>query len=423
MGIENNKKEEMTAEDVLASLYDGGIYNEISPDLFSKGVMAEAITACGKVNGENVYAFVQCEDRLGGAMSVAEANKLMKLYSMALKTGYPIVGFYRTAMGKVSQGNNLLDALGELLRFSTQLSGVVPQISVILGDCVSSAAVLANNADFVVKLKDKKLSISDCGCDGNGKTAVLAETTLDALNAVKELLSYLPSNNLSPVPVTLECSDDSCESFDSSFDCDSKLSLYNSVNPQVELSFGRIKGSTVGIVKTCGEALESKQATRVASFVRFCDAFSIPVVTAVDCEGFKCLGSVKILLSAYAEATVPKISVVTGKAYGTAYMTLAGRGSGADVVIGIEGASISPIAPEATAYIVLGDKLREGTVKEQDKLIKDFIATELSVTNAASQGFIDDACDYSALRGKLINYLDILSSKREETLPKKHPTI
>ncbi|MGN0504214.1 MAG: carboxyl transferase domain-containing protein [Ruminococcus sp.] len=422
MGIEN-KKNSLTAFEILANLYDGGIYTEISPSLSVNKGEAEVITACGKVNDENVYVFVQCEDRTGGAMSVTAANKLIKLYSMALKTGNPIVGIYKTSLGRISEGNMLLDAFGELLAFSAQLSGVVPQISVILGDCVSATAVLANNADFIVKTKDSPLSISDCGCAGNGKGAVLVDTDVEAVESVRVLLSYLPANNLTAVITeTFEYSDDSCTDFDSVFDLGQKFSLYEKLNPEVELSFNRLNGNTVGVVKTSGQ-LEAKQATRTASFVRFCDAFSIPVITAVDCEGFKCLGSTKILLSAYAEATVPKISVITGKAYGVAYMTLAGRGAGIDAVIGIEGASISPLAPEATAYIVLGDKLKEGTVAEQDKLIKDFIDNELSVTNAASQGFIDDTCDYSALRGKLVNYFDILKSKRVETLPKKHNAI
>ncbi len=422
MSIEKNKNS-MTAHEILTNFYDGGAYTEISPQISSQGGDAEVITACGKVNDENVYAFVQCEERKGGAMSVTSANKLIKLYSMALKTGNPIVGVYKTSIGRVSEGNVLLDALGELLSFSTQLSGVVPQLSVVLGDCVSATAVLANNADFIIKTKETSLSISDCGCKGDGKGAILVDNDLEAVESAKKLLSYLPANNLtSVIPEALEYSADTCTDFDSAFDAGEKLSLYEKLSPEVELSFNRLNGSTVGVVKTSG-ILEAKQATRVASFVRFCDAFSIPVVTAVDCEGFKCLGSTKILLSAYAEATVPKISVITGKAYGVAYMTLAGRGAGVDAVIGIEGASISPIAPEATAYIVLGDKLKEGTVKEQDKLIKDFIATELSVTNAASQGFIDDACTYSELRDKLVNYFDILRSKRVEALPKKHTTI
>ncbi len=421
MGIDN-KKNSMTALEILANFYDEGAYTEISPELASGGKDAEVITAFGKVNDETVYTFVQCEDRMGGAMSVVAANKLIKLYGMALKTGNPIVGFYKTSSGSICEGNVLLDALGELISMSTQLSGVVPQISAVLGDLVSATAVLANNADFIIKTKDVSLSISDCGCKGDGKGAIITENEIDAIDSVKALLSYIPANNLAVnLPIISEEVATACTDFDSAFDSAQKLSLYEKLNPEVELSFNRLMGNTVGVVKTQGQ-LEGKQAKRIAGFVRFCDAFSIPLITAVDSVGFKCLDSTKLLLSAYAEATVPKLSVITGKAYGVAYMTLAGRGASVDAVIGIEGSSISPVAPKATAYIVLGDKLT-GTVKEQDKMIDDFIKNELSVINAASQGFIDDACDYAELRCKLINYLEILSAKRVETLPKKHPTI
>lgn len=423
MGIENIKINTMTDLEILSGLYDEGVFTEICPELGSLGEKAGAVAAFGKVSDMNVYAFVQRGEKDSGSMSVVGANKLLKLYSMALHTGYPIVGFYRTSAGKITEGNMLLDAVGELLSFSTQLSGVVPQISVLLGDCISSTALLASNADFIVKAKGTAFSISDCGCSGEGKASILVDNDVQALEAIKSILSYVPANNLSLAPVAFDVTEEAAVDFDSAFDSQQKLLLFEKTMKDAEVSLNRLMGATVGVVKTVGEMLEAKTATRIASFVRFCDAFSIPVITAVDCEGFKCLSSTKTLLSAYAEATTPKISVVTGKACGISYMTLAGRGAGVDAVIGIEGAVVSPASAEATAYILLGDKLKEGTVAEQDKLIKDFIATELSVTTAARQGFIDAVCDYSVLRGILVNYLDVLSAKRVETMPKKHSTI
>ncbi len=423
MGIDNkNDKKTMTAVEILSSFYDGAVYTELLPELDSEGAKAEAITACGKVNGMSVYAFVQCMDRFDGAMSIAQANKLVKLYELAVKTGYPVVGFYRDSTGRVMQGNMLLDVLGELLSASSTLSGVVPQISVVLGNCVSTTALLAANADFVIKTESAKLSVSDSCCDGSKSAAFIAPDEASAVAKAVELLGYLPANNLSAAPFASEAAVGECSDFDSVFDKDSKLTLFEKYSDVAELSFRTLDTAVVGTVMTTGKSVDNKTAKKIANFVRFCDAFSIPVITAVDTEGFECLGGAKTILSAYAEATTPKLSVITGNAVGMAYLSLAGKGAKVDAVIGVNGAVVSPVAPKAAAYIALSDKL-SGTVAEQDKQIDEYIKSELSVENAAKQGFIDDISDYQNLRAKLASYLDILSAKREETLPKKHPTI
>jgi len=171
-----------------------------------------------------------------------------------------------------------------------------------------------------------------------------------------------------------------------------------------------------------GKALDCKTSKKIAKFVSICDAFSIPVITQVDAEEFECLSGATAVLSAYTEATTIKISVVTGKATGPVYMALAGSAGRMDAVLAMTCAVISPVKPEAAAYIALGDNLT-GTVAEQDAQISQYIATELGAENAAKAGYIDDIADDTTLRTKLINYLDILSSKRESSLPKKHSTI
>ncbi len=424
MGIDNNKNKDkaMTAVEILASLYDGAVYTELLPELDSEGTKAEAITAYGKVNDIPVYAFVQCMDRFDGAMSIAQANKLVKLYELAVKTGYPVVGFYRDSTGRVMQGNMLLDVLGELLCASSTLSGVVPQISVILGNCVGTSALLAANADFVIKTESAKISVSDSCCDGSKSAAFITSDEASAVAKAAELLSYLPVNNLAELPFAVESVMDDCKDFDTVFDKDSKLTLFEKYSDVAEISFRNLNAAVVGTVKATGKAIDTKTAKKIANFVRFCDAFSIPVITAVDTEGFECLGGAKTVLSAYAEATTPKLSVITGNAVGMAYLSLAGKGAKVDTVIGIAGAVISPVAPKAAAYIALSDKFA-GTVEDQDKQIDEYIKSELSAENAAKQGFVDDISDYQNLRAKLASYLDILSAKRVETLPKKHPTI
>ncbi len=416
IGNTNNDKNRVPAEKLLTLLFDDGIYTELLPMAQSVDTPAEAIAACGRVAGQQVYAFAQCEGRCGGAMSVAQAEKLKKLYALALKTGCPVIGFYMGSSAKVTEGNMLMDALGDLLASSGRLSGVVPQISVVLGDCVASTALLASNADFVLMTEGARLSLSaDSECCGISNAAIITEDIAEAVDKVAELISYLPANNLSPAPVGEYAEGEL-------FDADSELKLYEKTGAGAEVSLCRLGGKVVGSVKTLGAELDCKSSKKIASFVRFCDAFSIPVVTQVGAAEFGCLKGAKTVLSAYAEATTVKLSVITGKAVGPVYMALAGKGSRADAVIGMVGAVISPIKPEAAAYVALCDKLT-GTVLEQDAQIAEYIATELSAENAAKAGYIDDVADNTSIRTKLINYLDILAGKRESSLPKKHSTI
>ena len=422
MGINNNKNgTQLSSSQILELFFDSADYTELFPMAGSSDSDAEAMAACGKVGGESVYAFAQSIDRFDGAMSVAQANKLLKVYELALKTGYPVVGFYTGKGGRVCEGNMLLDALGQLLCSSGKLSGVVPQISVVLNDCLATNALLASNADFIIKCEDTQLSLKESCCKSNRKTTLIADSDKDAIEKAKELLSYLPSNNLSVSPVCDGYDAGAGDSFIGAFDADSALRLYEKIE-DVEMYFARLMGETVGVIRTNGATISSKSAKTAASFVRFCDAFALSVVTAVDTEGFECIGGAKAMLSAYAEATCPKISVVTGTAVGTAYMVLAGKGSGADAVLATENAVISPVAPRAAAYIALGDKLT-GDVKAQDAQLDEYVATELSAKNAAKNGFVDDITDCQGLRNKLANYLDMLSAKREVSLPKKHATV
>ena len=413
MGVQNKK---VSADKIFTLLFDEGVYTELLPMASFGGEVAEAMAVCGKVSGQNIYAFAQCDERAGGAMSVAQAEKLKKVYAMALKTGYPVVGFFTGGAVKVSQGGVLIDALGDLLASSMRLSGVVPRISVVTGDCVASTAMLAASADFTVMTEDARLSLStDCDCKGRGKAAVVTEDVAEAVDKVIELISYLPANNLSSVPFT-DCTEGEV------FDNDSELKLYDNKDDKAAVAFARVAGRVVGSVQVICDEIDSKASKKIASFVRFCDAFSIPVITQVDAKTFCCIGSANRVLAAYAEATTVKISVIKGTAVGAVYMALAGKAGRMDAVIGMEDAVVSPLKPEAAAYIALGDKLT-GTVLEQDAMIAQYIAEELSVDKAARDGFIDDVADTLTLRTKLINYLDILESKRETALPKKHSTI
>lgn len=416
MSVDNKVKSQISADKLLTMLFDDGAYTELTPVVTDAD---GAVTAYGKIQGQNAYAFAQSTDNSDGAMTAAQAQKLTKLYAMALKTGYPVVAFYMGSKAQIAQGNMLLDALGDLVASASRLSGVVPQISVVLGDVVSSTAILANCADFVVMSEDAKLSMSgDSECKGLSKASVLVADAGEAVDAVVNLISYLPANNLSVAPMASQA----VVSADTYLDKDSSLVLFEKAGEGAKVFLARIAGKSVGVVKTLGKTLDCKTCKKIAKFVSVCDAFSIPVITEVDAQEFECLTGATAVLGAYTEATTLKISVVTGKATGPVYMTLAGKAGRTDAVLALEGAVVSPIKPEAAAYIALGDKLA-GTVAEQDAKIAQYVATELSAQNAAKAGYVDDVADVQTLRNKLINYLDILGSKRESSLPKKHSTI
>ncbi|MBQ7385362.1 MAG: carboxyl transferase [Ruminococcus sp.] len=407
---------ERKAVATLEQFFDGGVFTEVNA-AYGEANLAEAVCGYGYVDGMAVCAFCQDITESDGAMSTAQAKKLTYIYELALKIGAPVVGFYNSKGARLAEGNMLLDALSKLLSLSSKLSGVVPQISVVLGKCVGTTALLASNADFVVRTEDAVISLDAnskcCGCG-----AIVEKDEASAIEAAKALVTYLPSNNLALTPSALDVEVNAATDFMSAFDANTVLEL-NKGSEASATYFARLEGNVVGVVETKGKTLEKDDVKKITKFVKFCDAFSIPVITAVDAEGFKCLGGAKKVLSAYSEATAPKVSVITGKAVGAVYLAAVGT---SDASLALEGATVSPIKPEAAAYIMLGDKLNI-PVAEQDKLIAEFVANDLSALNAAKNGYINDVVAVENLRARLISALDILSSKRETALPKKHTTL
>lgn len=400
----------------LEQFFDGGVFTEVNA-AYGEASLAEAVCGYGYVDGMAVCAFCQDITEADGAMSVAQAKKLTYIYELALKIGAPVVGFYNSKGARLAEGNMLLDALSKLLSLSSKLSGVVPQVSVVLGKCVGTTALLASNADFVVRTEDAVISL-DANSKGCGCAAIVEKDEASAIEAAKALVTYLPSNNLALTPSALDVEVNATTDFMSVFDANTVLEL-NKGSEASATYFARIEGNVAGVVETKGKTLEKEDVKKITKFVKFCDAFSIPVITAVDAEGFKCVGGAKKVLSAYSEATTPKVAVITGKAIGAVYLATVGS---SDASFALEGATVSPIKPEAAAYIMLGDKLNI-PVAEQDKLIAEFVANDLSAINAAKGGYINDVVAVENLRARLISALDILSSKRETALPKKHTTI
>lgn len=431
----------------LSMLFDDGCYTEL--DRFAKNGEngCGVVTAYGNVNGTGVYAFSQDVSVLCGAMGRAQAAKIKKVYDLALMNGTPVVGIYDSKGAFAEEGIDALNAYGDLIAMSGKISGVVPQISVIAGTCVGSAAVLASIADVVIMAKDAKLCVNSSAITGdvkvgsaetalkNGTVAVATDTVEDALTDAAVLLSILPANNLSvssfceyaPAEATGE---GVYSTINSLADADSFIELWYGFGCCAKVGFARVAGNAVGVVATDADKNDAKLcgngAAKIARFVRLCDAFSIPVVTLLDCAGFmggaedELDGSVKAVASltaAYAEATTAKVTVITGKAYGAAYTAMAGSASGADIVLAVADAVICALEPMTAVQFLYKDRLGEET---REELEKEYALTVGSPFKAAENGAVTDVIKVEEMAAKTIAALDMISSKRVSTLDKKH---
>ncbi len=420
-----------TAYKTLADFFDADSFCEIDAFAKSGDGVCEAVAGYGTVEGLPVYAFAQNSDICGGAMSKAQAAKLKKLYKLALKTGAPVVGFYDSVGGRLAQGTELLAGCGDILNLTAKLSGAVPQISVITGTCLGTNALAAAGADFVIMTEDAKLSLDVTGANAgaacnaeNGGASIIAADTDEAVQKARELLCYLPSNNLTSAPEAeaLDPSPEGSCMVSKIVDGGSKFKIADSCGKTGRIRLARMGGSVVGVVRTIGKKLDEKSSEKLAKFVRFCDAFSLPVLTVVDCAGFENMAAAQRLISAYAEATTVKISVIVGKAVGSAYIALAGTGSNADAVYALPNAVISPVNVEAAAWIMAPEQMKV-PVEEQSAAAEKFAEENLSAFNAAQNGYVDGIVEETELRVAVLSALDMLSGKRVPTVAKKHNTI
>lgn len=437
MSIEkiNQAKSEIistNAYKTITEFFDAESFCEIDAFAKSGNGFAEVVAGFGTVDGMPVYAFAQNSDICGGAMSKAQATKIKKLYDLAIKTGAPVVGFYDSKGGRLSQGTELLAGCGEVLSCSAKASGVVPQISVVIGTCLGTNALNAVNTDIVVMSEKAQLSLSVTGENSdsaynaeNGITALTVKNKKEAIDLARELILYLPSNNLTMAPQSFDegSNDEGCECLaNRTIDANSGLKLFKEYGENANVRLARLGGQVVGVVSTKGGTLDCKATTKIAKFVRFCDAFSIPVVTFVDCDGFESIKSATKAISAYAEATTVKISVIKGKAIGSAYIALAGTGANADMVYALPNAIVSPVNVEAAAFI-MSPKTMKVPVAKQKAVAEKFAEENLSAFHAAQNGYVDGIVEEAQLRQTLITALDMLAGKRVPTLSKKHSTI
>lgn len=430
----------------LSYLFDDGNYTEINSNITEKNNLASVVTAYGYVNGNPVYAFSQDKSIVNGAVGMAHAEKIAKLYSLASKTGTPVVGIHDSNGAFVDGTAESLMAYGKMISASSVVSGVVPQISVIAGTCAGSASILACASDFVIMTKESEFFMapnaenasSECSAKA-GIASVVCDDDKSAIEKARAIINLMPINNLAPAPVfepempSANISNDVNGIVNGIADADTVIEIYADYGKSAYTALAILNGSTVGIVTTnkTSDRLSSDDCSKIARFVRLCDTFSLPVITFVDTEGFDntdAVAGVKSmtqLASSYAEATTVKISVVTGKAVGTAFTALAGKDINTDFTYAWETAYISPMAPETAVEFLWHDKLKgtENLDAKRKELAEEYKTDVASAENASNIGCIDEVVSASATREVLISALEILSGKRVTKLPKKHSNI
>ena len=445
--LNNEVKKASPARERLGRLFDEGQYTELDAFRKAETDFSGVVCAFGYVDGNPAYAFSQDVNVRNGAMNTSQADKIKKVYDLAAKTGVPVVGIFDSFGADMNDPMGALSAYGELLMWINNLSGVVPQISVVAGTCAGASAMIAQSADFVVMSKNAEMFVTPNTSIKNsaensavsGTACMVCEDDKQAVIKAKEILAKLPQNNLSPVPMY------EFEQPSASFggDADSMVKAISDEGSVIELSadygkaaytaFGSLCGATVGFVATnkTDAKLNSDDCSKIARFVRTCDAFAIPVVTVVDTEGFEVSDEIEMqgavknmtkLAPAYAEATTIKLAVIAGKAYGPAYIALAGKGANADLTFALNDAVISPIAPLAAAEFLSHDKLKGADDVESARkaLADEYVENEASAFVAAAKGAVDAVVTADEVRDTVINAVEIMAGKRISRLPKKH---
>lgn len=420
----------------LQLLFDEGTFVEIDSFTKSGDGRAEAAAGFGSVDGCPVYAFAQNSDVEGGAMSKAQAAKICKVYELAEKTGAPVVGIYDSIGARLNESCEMLAAYGDVMLKANNPSGVVPQIAVIAGPCLGASSMIAAAADVVIMSEDGQFALQTNGEGGDLKEAsesglvhLTAKDDKEAVAKARELITLLPSNNLSGAPIT-DFADSAAETDGESgasiiaavMDQDSFIEFQAGFGAGFIAGLAKLGGNTVGVVASEEKTADGKACEKAARLVRFCDAFAIPVITFVNAESFCCIKAACKLTNAYAEATTAKISVITGEAYGAVYMALAGAAAGVDVAYAWPTASISALNPTTAAVMLWSDKLKGSSNPTTDraKLIAEYKDQEACPFKAAGDGFVQDVIEPSETRLKLYAALDMLAGKRVTRLPKKH---
>ena len=487
---QQHEKGKLTARERVDLLLDQGTFQEIDPfvshratdfGMADRKVLGDAVvTGHGKVSGRRIFVFAQDFTVFGGSVSEVVGQKICKVLDLAMKTGSPIVGLNDSGGARIQEGVLSLFAYGEIFLRNTLASGVVPQLSVILGPSAGGAVYSPAITDFVFMVEGlsqmyitgpdviKAVTGEDVTHEQlggalthgtrSGVAHFVCESEDECLAQVRSLLGFLPSNNMEDPPV-VQCLDDPARIDESLasivpdepnkaydirelvlrvIDDGDFLEVHKNFAPNVVVGFARLNGKSVGVVGNqpayLAGVLDINASVKASRFVRFCDCFNIPLVTFVDVPGFmpgtdqEYGGIIKHgakLLYAYAEATVPKISVMTRKAYGGAYIVMSSKHLRGDINLAWPSAEIAVMGPEGAVDVVFREELAKADDPEETRssLTEEFKEKFANPYVAASRGYLDDVIDPAETRPALINALDMLQNKRDSLPPKKHGNI
>ncbi|MHB1843591.1 MAG: acyl-CoA carboxylase subunit beta [Deltaproteobacteria bacterium] len=480
----------LTARERIELLVDPGSFVEVDKlvthrcadfGMSEKKIPGDGVvTGHGLVDGRQVFLFAQDFTVFGGSLSGAYAQKICKVMDLASKVGAPVVGLNDSGGARIQEGVESLAGYADIFLRNTLCSGVIPQISVVMGPCAGGAVYSPAITDFTVMVKDtsymfitgpdvlktvtheevtkEALGGATAHAQKSGVAHFAADDEASAVRLVRELLSYLPQNNAEDPPLA-PCDDPASR-------MDEQLKNVVPENPNkpydikdvvravvderhffevqehfaqnIVVGFARLGGRPVGIVANqpmvLAGCLDIDASVKAARFVRFCDCFNVPLVTFVDVPGFlpgtdqEWGGIIKHgakLLYAFAEATVPKVTVITRKAYGGAYDVMASKHIRADVNFAYPTAEIAVMGPEGAVNIIFRAEIQgaKDVGETRDRLVADYRDTFANPYKAAELGYVDEVIFPEETRPKLIRALELLKNKRQENLPRKHGNI
>ena len=416
-------------EAILAAFFDEGNYSPLFPD----GAVSAAF---GCANGQSVSAVCQNGDPVGAA----DLDKTTRGLKMAAETGNPVVTFYNSTGAKLEGGLELLNANSRLTAEIARISGVVPQVAVVTGTCIMAAdAELFLTAPFNAEDKVKAAGSAEFAAKA-GVAAIVEEDAIKAASAAARVVGMLPANNLAgpavfdfeaPAAALNLVKYDAKSAAEAIADAGSLTELYAGYGRNIYTALGSVNGQAVGIVATAKGTLCHKCTAKAARFVRLCDAYSIPVVTVVNTEGFvKSEGDDQAggirqaarMAGVYAEATTVKVAILAGEAVGPIYTVFA---ASADWRIAVDGCTVAPLAPETAATVLYKDEIFASDNIQQATKQKAaaYKAEQCSAVAAVANGAADAAVKAADVRAAAAQALDMLATKRTTRLPKKHGNI
>ena len=451
----------LTARERVNRLLDGGSFVEMDALVSRAEDYAGVLTGYGTVQGRPVYVFAQDFTVHGGAMGQQHAQKVLKLLALAQKTGAPVVALCDSAGVRLDEGARAMNAYAEIYAQLARLSGVCPILALVLGPAVGGAAMIAQLADISIQAADvgrlmvygPKVLAAVNGEKGDeqsfggaqamaeqGGVALTCAGEAEAFALCTELLGLLPSSNAEDAPLVdtddmnrllpQVNADDSGALLSAMADGGRFLELYPAWGQEIRTALGRVGGRTVGFVAgnaaVNGGELTPAACAKAARFIRFCDCYSLPVLSLINSRGVQVpaaksqswtMITTAQLLYAYAEATCPKVSVIVGQAIGQAYIAMGGKAN-ADMTFAWPGAVISALTPDAAVQVVWTERLKAG--EDRAALEAEYASEAADGVAAARDGMIDDVIDPAETRKYVIAALEMLSAKRDSNPPRKH---